>query len=296
MEHQGYLPRYFYGGSLSWHRLYNILPFIGYQEVFGESSIKNVSKHRFGVHDGDLFEFVHQKLMQAKQPTFNFIMTLSNHPPYGVPESFISPITFENTPQKIKNKILDKDNFNKRMRALAYADQALGNYMQKAKESPYFKETLFVLTADHSHDMNFRWELEELYKQKKIPLIFYSPELLKITATTNENQGSHLDLPATLLSLISERTSKLKGWGRSLFEEPNNKILFSFHINCLDDVCRTKEQTFVLQKDQYLTLCRETWCFEKSKQLSGIENAFWHSGYNYLFQYRIGGKATPSFK
>ena len=296
MERQGYLPRYFYGGSLSWHRLYYFLPLIGYQEVFGESAIKNVSKHRFGVHDGDLFDLVHQKLMQAKQPTFNFIMTLSNHPPYGVPESFNSPITFENTPQKLKNKILDKDNFNKRMRALAYADQALGDYMQKAKESPYFKETLFVLTADHSHDMNIRWEEEELYQQKKIPLIFYSPNLLKRTSTTNENQGSHLDLPATLLSLISASPTKLQSWGRSLFVEPNNKFLFSFHINCLDDVCRTKEQTFVLQKDQYLTLCKDKWCLEKSKQLSGIENAYWHSGYNYFFHYRIGGKATPTFK
>ena len=296
MERHGYLPRFFYGGSLSWHKLFSILPKLGYQQIIGESSIQNVTKTRFGVHDGDLFELVDQKLMQANQPTFNFIMTLSNHPPYGVPESFISPITFENAPQKLKNKILDKDNFNKRMRALAYTDQALGDYMQKAKGSPYFKETLFVLTADHSHDMYISWEEEELYQQKKIPLIFYSPNLLKITSTTNENQGSHLDLPATLLSLISASPTKLQSWGRSLFVEPNNKFLFSYHINCLDDVCRSKEQTFVLQKDQYLTLCKDTWCFEKSNDLSGIENAFWHSGYNYLFQYRIGGKATPSFK
>ena len=296
MARQGYLPRYFYGGSLSWHRLYHILPNMGFKQVFGESAIKNVSKNRFGAHDGDLFELVHQKLMQAKQPTFNFIMTLSNHPPYGVPESFISPITYENTPQELKNKILDKDNFNGRMRSLAYADQALGNYMQKAQESRYFKETLFVLTSDHSHDMNLKWESEEFYQQKKIPLIFYSPNLLKITATTYENQGSHLDLPATLLSLISTSPAKLHSWGRSLFEAPSNKMLFSFHINCLDDVCRTKEQTYVLQKDQYLTLCKETWCSDKSKQLSAIENAFWHSGYNYLFQYRIDGKTTPTFK
>ncbi len=296
MERQGYFPRFFYGGSLSWHRLYNVLPKLGYRQIFGESAIKNVSKNRFGAHDGDLYELVHKKLMQAKQPTFNFIMTLSNHPPYGVPKSFISPITFENAPQKLKNKILDKDNFNERMRALAYADQALGDFMQKAQESPYFKETLFVLTADHSHDMNLKWEAEEYYQLKKIPLIFYSPNLLKITATTYENQGSHLDLPVTLLSLISASPAKLQSWGKSLFEEPNNKMLFSFHINCLDDVCRTKEQTYILQKDQYLTLCKETWCSEKSKQLAEIENAFWHSGYNYLFQYRIGGKATPTFK
>jgi phosphoglycerol transferase MdoB-like AlkP superfamily enzyme len=287
MERQGYIPLFFYGGSLSWHRLYSILPKLGYQKIFGESSIQNVTKTRFGVHDADLFELVHQKLMKAKQPTFSFVMTLSNHPPYGVPENFVGQVTSSNAPSKLKKRILDEDNFDKRMRALAYADQALGGFFRKAKKSPYFKETLFVLTADHAHPMSLKWEPEERYQLRKIPLFFYSPALLKTSNTVNDNFGSHIDIPPTILSLITEKPVMVHSWGRSLLEPPKSKLLLSNDINCFNDVCIASNQVYVLQKDQKLVLCKTTLCIEKSKHLTKIIKAFSNSGSNYLFNYHI---------
>jgi phosphoglycerol transferase MdoB-like AlkP superfamily enzyme len=300
MERQGYIPLFFYGGSLSWHRLYSLLPKLGYQKIFGESSIQNVTKTRFGVHDADLFELVHQKLMKAKQPTFSFIMTLSNHPPYGVPENYVGQVTSSNAPYKLKKRILDEDNFNKRMRALAYADEALGGFFRKAKKSTYFKETLFVLTADHAHPMALKWEPEELYQRNKIPLYFYSPDLLKTSNAVNDNYGSHMDIPPTILSIISEKPVRLHSWGRSLIEPPKRKLLLSHDINCLNDVCIANDQlltfrqhleekfdkVYVLQKDQKLVLCKTPLCFEKSKHITKIIMAFRNSGFNYLFNYR----------
>ena len=287
MERQGYIPLFFYGGSLSWHRLYSILPKLGYQKIFGESSIQNVNKTRFGVYDADLFELVHQKLMKAKQPTFSFVMTLSNHPPYGVPENFVGQVTSSNAPSKLKKRILDEDNFDKRMRALAYADQALGGFFRKAKKSPYFKETLFVLTADHAHPMALKWEPEERYQLRKIPLFFYSPALLKTSNTVNDNFGSHIDIPPTILSLITEKPVMVHSWGRSLLEPPKSKLLLSNDINCFNDVCIASNQVYVLQKDQKLVLCKTTLCIEKSKHLTKIIKAFSNSGSNYLFNYHI---------
>ena len=224
MESQGYIPLFFYGGSLNEGRLYSLLPKLGYQKFFGESSIKNVTKTRFGAHDGDLFELVHQKLKQAKQPTFSFVQTLSNHPPYGVPENFVGQVTSSNAPSKLKKRILEEDNFDKRMRALAYADHALGGFFRKAKKSPYFKKTLFVLTADHSHPMALKWEPEERYQRERIPLFFYSPALLKKSNAVNDNFGSHLDIPPTIVSLITEKPVKLHSWGRSLIEPSKKQI------------------------------------------------------------------------
>jgi phosphoglycerol transferase MdoB-like AlkP superfamily enzyme len=287
MERQGYIPLFFYGGSLSWHRLYSILPKLGYQKFFGESSIQNITKTRFGVHDADLFELVHQKLMKAKQPTFSFVMTLSNHPPYEVPENFVGQVTSSNAPSKLKKRILEEDNFDKRMRALAYADQALGGFFRKAKKSPYFKETLFVLTADHANPMALKWEPEERYQLRRIPLFFYSPALLKTSNTINDNFGSHIDIPPTILSLITEKPVKVHSWGRSLLVPPKSKLLLSSDINCFNDVCIASNQVYVLQKDQKLVLCKTPLCIENSEYLTKIIKAFSNSGTNYLFNYRI---------
>ena len=132
------------------------------------------------------------------------------------------------------------------MRALAYVDEALGGFFRKAKKSPYFKETLFVLTADHAHPMALKWRSEEYYQIKKIPLLFYSPSLLKINLVS-ENYGSHLDIPPTILSLISEEPIRLHSWGRSLLEAAKSKLLLSHDINCLNDVCiANKENAYVV--------------------------------------------------
>ena len=286
MSKSGYKPLFFYGGSLAWHRLDEIMPKLGYQLMFGESSIQGVSKTRFGVHDESLFEMVHSQLRKAKGPTFSFVMTLSNHAPYNVPENFTSLVNSLNAPKELKEKILDEDNFNKRMRSLAYADQALGEFFYKASKSSYFKKTLFILTSDHHHAMGLKWKAYEYYHRMKIPLIFYSPLLLK-TNLTNKNWGSHIDIPPTLLSLILGKSIKINSWGRSLLEKPKEKILISSNINCAESICQANGQTFILQKDQKMMLCKESECLEKSKQISKIVYSFWNSGKNYLFKYKI---------
>ena len=163
----------------------------------------------------------------------------------------------------------------------------MGGFFRKAKKSPYFKETLFVLTADHSHPMALKWEPEERYQLRKIPLFFYSPALLKTSNTVNDNFGSHIDIPPTILSLITEKPVRVHSWGRSLLVTPKSKLLLSSGINCFNDVCIASNQVYVLQKDQKLVLCKTPLCIEKSKHLTKIIKAFSNSVSNYLFNYHV---------
>ena len=66
-----------------------------------------------------------------------------------------------------------------------------------------------MLTADHSHPMALKWETEEQYQLRKIPLFFYFPALLKTSNTVNDNFGSHIVFPLTILSLITEKPVKV---------------------------------------------------------------------------------------
>jgi len=194
------------------------------------------------------------------------------------------------------------------MNALAYADKALEGFFEKAMRSSYFKDSLFVLTADHAHSMSLKWEPEDLFQRNKIPLFFYSPGLLIKPNIVNENYGSHMDIPPTIVSIISEKSIKMHSWGRSLVEPPKSKLLLSHDINCLKDVCIANDnilnfkqhleekfdKVYLLQKDQKLAQCKTTLCIEKSKHLTKIIKAFWNSGFNYLFNYRTA-KSESSF-
>ena len=99
-----------------------------------------------------------------------------------------------------------------------------------------------MLTADHSHPMALKWETEEQYQLRKIPLIFYFMALLKTSNTVNDNFGSHIDIPPTILSMITEKPVKVNSWGRSLLEPPRSKLHLSSDINCFIHVCIVSNQ------------------------------------------------------
>ena len=93
-----------------------------------------------------------------------------------------------------------------------------------------------MLTANHSHPMTLKWETEEQYQLRKIPLFFYFPALLKTSNTVNDNFGSHIVFPLTILSLITKKPVKVNSWGRSLLEPPRSKLHLSSDINCFNHV------------------------------------------------------------
>lgn len=94
-------------------------------------------ENAWGACDEDLFEKVLKMTDQqfaSKQPFFNFVMTSSNHPPFTFPEG----------------KITVTKNNSKREGAVKYTDYAVKEFMEKAKQKPWFKNTVFVFVADHN--------------------------------------------------------------------------------------------------------------------------------------------------
>ncbi|MFT3793454.1 LTA synthase family protein [Flavobacterium sp.] len=92
-------------------------------------------ENAWGICDEDLFDKmikVADEKYAGNQPFFNFIMTTSNHRPYTYPSGKID------IPSGIS-----------REGAVKYTDYALKQLFQKAKSKPWFKNTVFVIIADH---------------------------------------------------------------------------------------------------------------------------------------------------
>jgi len=92
-------------------------------------------ENAWGVCDEDIYRKVIKEAdinHQNKKPFFNFIMTTSNHRPYTYPE----------------NKI-EFEPGSGRHAAVRYTDFAIGKFIQLAKSKPWFKNTVFVIMADH---------------------------------------------------------------------------------------------------------------------------------------------------
>jgi phosphoglycerol transferase MdoB-like AlkP superfamily enzyme len=155
------------------------------------------SENIWGVADESLFDnalTVLDENEKSGKPFFAHIMTTSNHRPYTFPTGRVD--------------------FSQGSRdgAVKYTDYAMGRFIEQAKAKPWFKDTLFVIIADHCASAAGKTKLP--VDRYHIPLIFYAPDMLK--PGHYSRISSQIDVVPTLLDLLGTSDSRLF-FGQSLF-------------------------------------------------------------------------------
>jgi phosphoglycerol transferase MdoB-like AlkP superfamily enzyme len=239
MDKLGYKPKFYYGGEIAWHRLYQFLPTIGFPDYYAEHSFDHFEHHKYGLYDRDLFKAVHEGLNQATEPQFMFVLTLSNHPPYAVPPEWAG--TSVKVPESLIARRIDSEKqMYDRINAFRYADYALGQFFEDARQAPYFDDTLFVITADHSFGGTFGYPSQLGWQEENIPLLFYGPGVLKdeLVGETRREFTTHLDLVPTLAELLAKEPLALHTFGKSVFApgSPTDTGI-AFYFSCMDGYC-----------------------------------------------------------
>ena len=167
-------------------------------------------ENAWGVCDEDLFTKAAQvadKAYAKGKPFHNFIMTTSNHRPYTYPEGKI-----------------DIPSHTGRSGAVKYTDYAIAKFLRESKNKPWFKNTLFVIVADHCASSAGKTALP--VKKYHIPLMVYAPGILK--AEENSTLASQIDFAPTVLGLLNMNyTSKFFGKD-ILWEEPERALLGTY--------------------------------------------------------------------
>jgi len=140
----------------------------------------------WGVADEHLFEHVlgeidREKAAQPEHPVFVHIMTTSNHRPYTYPPGRI-----------------DIPSGAGRDGAVKYTDYALGRLIERARQHAWFKDTVFVITADHG--ANARGSSQIPVDKYRIPVFFYSPA--HVAPRRVDRLMSQIDIAPTLLGLL----------------------------------------------------------------------------------------------
>ncbi|MDV6167446.1 sulfatase-like hydrolase/transferase [Flavobacterium sp. DG1-102-2] len=142
-------------------------------------------ENAWGVCDEDIYNkmlTVADKQYKAGKPFFNFVMTTSNHRPYTYPD----------------NKI-DIQSGTGREGAVKYADFALGKMLETARTKPWFKNTVFVIIADHCASSAGKDEID--VANYHIPAFIYN-----LPGGVNQKinrQCSQIDLFPTFFSLMN---------------------------------------------------------------------------------------------
>lgn len=201
-QHKKY---YFIGGSTSWANIRGILNNnIEGLTIFEENDYKVPRIDVWGISDKHLFLEADKVLETEKEPFFAIIQTADNHRPYTIPEEDREALGLVDFPLDSLRKYGFESNAE--LNAFRYTDYCFKAFMEKAKTSPYFANTIFAFVGDHGIAGNAgplfpaSWTKNSL-SSNHVPLLFYAPG--KIPEKRLHDVASQLDVLPTLAGLAN---------------------------------------------------------------------------------------------
>jgi len=186
LEKRGYVTEFIYGGESHFDNMRSFFTGNGFNHIVDQKDYKNpVFVSSWGVSDEDLLNKTHEQLLahhKAGKPFFTLAFSSSNHAPFEFPDGRIE--LFEQ-PKNTDNN------------AVKYADYAIGEFFKKAQQSEYWKDTVFLIVADH--DIRVRGNTLVPVERFHIPGLILGADIKPLRYT---GVASQIDLPVTLLSLM----------------------------------------------------------------------------------------------
>lgn len=183
---QGYNTNFIYGGGAHFDNMKTFFLGNGFDSIIEEKDFTNPEfVGSWGVSDEDLFTKANRDFVEKSKngkPFFSLVFSSSNHDPYEFPDN---KIALYNAPK------------NTRENAVKYADHSIGHFFKLAKNEDYWKDTVFLVVADHD---------ARTTRSDLVPIpSFHIPALILgsgIEPKQDSRITSQIDLAPTLLSLI----------------------------------------------------------------------------------------------
>ena len=210
---KGYYSAFFHGadnGSMGFQSFSRV---IGYNDYFGMEDF--VQKPEYGgnaafdgywaIWDEEFLQYMCDMIGTFHEPFVASAFTASSHHPYNVPKQYESIYPSEgNLPI---------------YRGIRYSDNALKLFFEKAAKQPWFNNTLFVLTADHTN-LSEHPEYQSDYGKFRVPIIFYSPS--DTLAARRDAIAQQSDILPSILGYLGYDKPVIS-FGQNLFNTPDEQ-------------------------------------------------------------------------
>ena len=201
---------YVYNGDFAWDNQSGFFSNQGMTTFIGRNDYVNpvFSDSTWGVSDQDMFNrgLEELKAREGKAPYYALLQTLSNHTPYALPTPLpVEPVT-------------NRGRLNDHLTAMRYSDWALGQFFEKARKEPYFKETLFIVVGDHGFG-DERQITEMDLGRFNVPLLLIAPGMQDKFGVRDHTVGTQIDIVPTIMGRLGGET-RHQCWGRDLLNLP----------------------------------------------------------------------------
>ncbi|OCL85818.1 LTA synthase family protein [Arcobacter porcinus] len=254
------------------YRIDSVSLLAGFDEFYGAEDMPNIEtvdegrKPDTGTYDYNMFDFMHKKLNEIKEPFLGFMFTSTNHSDFHLPSS-----KFERYPHDLKN-------YYGYLNSLIYVDNAIERFIESVKKEPWFDNTIFIFTSDHGsgnalneigQKLRPNSKSEPYIEHFKIPLLIYAPKIFE--SKEIEVLGSQNDIKPTIIDILGFKNS-FSAMGNSLFDKSvKERFVYTFGG---DQIALIKDDCYILfnYKDVTNSNCTDESTAILKKELRAIDS------------------------
>ncbi|MCI8589454.1 MAG: LTA synthase family protein [Clostridiales bacterium] len=230
LKDNGYKGAYVFHGYIEtfWNRD-KAYPYQGYDEYIGKSHFEEKDIIGMGISDREFFNQSLPYLMSYEEPFYAFMITLSSHHPFSMPNEY-RLLTLE---EKHEDTL-----FGDYLQSVHYVDIVLGEFIENLKKSGLYERSMITIYGDHyalntqnddgfmSEFLGIPYNREEIFN---IPLIVHIPGS-GITETIHTT-GGHLDYEPTILNLLGINNDKAVMFGQDIINNNHGVIYMQNHLS-----------------------------------------------------------------
>lgn len=187
LHEKSYYSAFFHGGKNGTMSFDAFASIAGFDNYFGlnEYDAKHNKVENWGIDDYEFLKFAGQKMERFKRPFLAGIFTLTSHHPFIVPEPYTHKFPIGPHPM---------------FSTVAYTDFSLRAFFKQIEKNEWFKNTIFVITADHTGPYT-----EGVYATRtgmyRIPIIIFDPSGY-IKPGISHKIAQQADILETIVSII----------------------------------------------------------------------------------------------
>lgn len=186
LNKEDYNTSFHHGGSRGTMGFYSYSRKAGFDDYFGLEEYSSPADFdgSWGAFDGPFMQYFANHLKEKQQPFFTTFFSLSSHPPYVLPEGYKS-----NTATL---GILE---------TIGYSDYAMHQFFNSIKEEDWFKNTIFIITADHTSGVRYNKKYKNKLGRYAIPMVIFKGD--NSLQGVNKNVVQQIDIMPTVLDLLN---------------------------------------------------------------------------------------------
>jgi phosphoglycerol transferase MdoB-like AlkP superfamily enzyme len=186
---QGYNSSFWYGGEINFANFNSFVIGSGFNQIITKDNFSPENYNsKWGVHDHVMFKTLEDSMRSVREPFVDVVLTLSSHEPFDVPMERV--INGDGILEKYKNSVF-------------YSDKSLGSFLDRARQTSWWKNTLIIMVADHCCRVTPDIPIYSL-KAFRIPMVWTGGAITK-GGQRIEKLGSQVDIPVTLAGQLGLR-------------------------------------------------------------------------------------------